>query len=149
MIKIVVILLMTLSLQADGYLEVSKKIIQDFNYIFQGRTWSGGSTYVNETRFKYNFKSISPYEIEITRSIDGTCSGEPFILDIRIAYAVDLEEDNKCDPALIISYDTDIIYLYVKDRCGIYGGYNLYKRAKDARLLLQMHLSEARELGVE
>jgi len=147
--KLFFLLLMALSLYADSYLEISNKIIKDFNYIFQGRTWSGGTTYVTETKFRYNFKSISPYEIEITKSIDGVCSDEPFLLDIRLEYDVFLEEDNKCDPALILSYDTDIIYLYVKDRCGNFGGYNLYKRAKDARLLLQMHLREARGLGEE
>ena len=147
--KSILILLMALSLYADTYLDISNKIIKDFNYIFQKRTWSGGSTFVTETTFRYNFKSISPYEVEITKSIDGACSGEPFLLDIRLEYDVFLEEDNKCDPALILSYETDIIYLYVKDRCGNFGGYNLYKRAKDARLLLQMHLREARELGEE
>lgn len=139
--------LMTLSLSAQSYLEISNKIIKDFNYIYQGRAWNGGSTYVKETKFRYRFKTISAYEIEITKSIDGSCEGEPFILDIRREYAVDLEKDNKCDPALILSFDTDIIYLIVKDRCGAFGGFNLYKRAKEARLLLQMHLREARALA--
>lgn len=144
--KIILIVLITISLYADTYVDVSNKIIKDFNYIFQERAWTGASTYVNETRFKYNFKSISSYEVEITKSIDGSCEDEPFILDIRQDYRVELEEDNKCNPALIVSYKRDIIYLYVKDRCGAFGGYNLYKRAKDARLLLQMHLREAKEL---
>ncbi len=144
--KILLLVLFTLSLQAETYQDISNKIIKDFNYIFQGRAWSGGSTFVNETKFRYNFKTISAYEIEITKSIDGTCEGEPFILDIRQEYDVDLEEDTKCNPALIVSFETDIIYLYVKDRCGAFGGYNLYEKAKDARLLLQMHLREAREL---
>ncbi len=145
--KMALMLLLTLTLSAETYLDISNKIIKDFNYIYQDRAWSGGSTYVKETRFRYRFKTISAYEIEISKSIDGSCEGEPFILDIRLEYAVDLEKDNKCDPALILSFDTDIIYLIVKDRCGAFGGFNLYKRAKEARLLLQMHLREARELA--
>jgi len=144
---IVLLILFSLSSFASTYAELSKKIIKDLNYIYQDRAWSGATTYVKETRFRYRFKAISEFEIEITRSVDGVCLDEPFILDLRQEYYVELEEDNKCNPALIISHELDIIYLYVKDRCGHFGGFNLYKRAKDITVLLKSHFHEAGQLA--
>jgi len=144
--KIVIFILIPFLLLANPYEEVSKKIIQDFNYIYQGRAWSGGHTFVKETKFKYVFKAISAYEIKITKSINGLSEGEPFILDIRRGYSVDLEQDTKCDPSLVISDKLEIIYLLVKNRCGNFGGFNLYKRAKDASIRLQEHLNEASDI---
>lgn len=140
------LLLFCLSLFANTYGELSKKIIRELDYIYQGRAWSGGTTYAKETTFRYNFKAISEYEIEITRNVDGVCQGEPFIIDLRREYYVELEEDNKCNPALIISHELDIIYLLVKDRCGHFGGFNLYKRAENATVLLKSHFYEAKQL---
>lgn len=129
------------------YQELSKKIIKDLNYIYQEKSWTGGSTYAQGRKFTYRFKAISPYEIEIRRNIDGLCLEEPFIIDIRDEYWVELQADIKCDPALIISRDLDIIYLYVKDRCGHFGGFNLYKRAVDATVMLKGHFDEAYRLN--
>lgn len=138
--------LFSLPLFAQTYSELSKKIIRELNYIYQDRAWSGGTTFAKETSFRYRFKAISEYEIEIIRSIDGVCQGEPFIVDLRRTYYVELEEDHKCNPALIISHELDIIYLLVKDRCGHFGGFNLYKRAEDATLLLKEYFYEASRL---
>ena len=139
----------SLSALDTSYRELSKKIIRDLDYIYQGRAWSGGSTFAKETKYRYDFKSISEYEIEITRNIDGLCLDEPFILDLRKEYYVELEADTKCDPAVKISHGVDIIYLYVKDRCGNFGGFNLYKRAEDAVVLLKEHLYKASKLSIE
>jgi len=135
-----------LSLSASSYPELSRNIIRDLNYIFQDRTWTGGSTFAKETKFKYQFRTISEYEIEVLRSIDGVCQDEPFIIDLHQEYYVELEDDTKCNPALIISHELDIIYLLVKDRCGHFGGFNLYKRAQDATVLLKQHFYEAGQL---
>lgn len=143
------LLLFSFSLFAQTYSELSKKIIRELNYIYQDRAWSGGTTFAKETRFRYRFRAISEYEIEITRSIDSVCQGEPFILDLRKGYYVELEKDNKCNPALIISHELDIIYLLVKDRCGHFGGFNLYKRAENATVLLKNHFYEARQLETQ
>lgn len=141
------LMLLLFSLYAnERYRELSEKIIKDLNYIYQGRSWSGGSTYAKGREFRYEFKAISPYEIEISRRIDGVCLEEPFIIDLRLGYYVELEPDTKCDPAIIISHELDIIYLYVKDRCGNFGGFNLYKRAEDASVLLKEHFYEAYRL---
>jgi len=127
--------------------ELSKKIIRELNYIFQEKSWTGGSTFKKGREFTYSFKSISPYEIEIKRSIDGVCLDEPFIIDLREEYFVQLQADDRCDPALVISHELDIVYLYVKDRCGNFGGFNLYKRAKRAGVLLQEYFYEAYRLN--
>lgn len=140
------LLLFSLSLSAQTYSELSKKIIRELNYIYQDRAWNGGTTFAKETKYRYRFRTISDYEIEITQSIDGVCQDEPFIIDLRRDYYVELEEDNKCNPALIISYELDIIYLLVKDRCGHFGGFNLYKRAENAAVLLKSHFYEASRL---
>jgi len=129
-----------------SYTELSKKIIRHLDYIYQGRGWSGGSTFAKETKYRYDFKSVSEYEIEITRNIDGVCLDEPFVLDLRKEYYVELESDTKCDPAIKISHGLDIIYLYVKDRCWSFGGFNLYKREESATVLLKQHFYEAGEL---
>jgi len=128
------------------YEELSKKIIKELNYIYLERAYEGGSTFVKGRKFRYTFKSISEYEIEIARSIDGICLDEPFILDLRHEYYAELEPDTKCDPALKISHELDIVYLYVKDRCGHFGGFNLYKRAKEAAVRLKGHLHEVYRL---
>ncbi len=140
------LLLFPLSLFAQSYSELSEKIIRELNYIYQDRAWNGATTFAKETRFRYRFRTISEYEIEITRSIDGTCQDEPFIIDLRQGYYVELENDNKCNPALIISCELDIIYLLVKDRCGHFGGFNLYKRAERATALLKQYFHEAGRL---
>jgi len=131
---------------AQSYNELSKKIIRELNYIYQGRSYQGASTFAKETNFRYEFEAISKYEIEIKRSIDGVDLDKPFIIDLRNEYYVELEPDTKCNPAIIISHELDIIYLYVKDRCGHFGGFNLYKRAESATTLLKQHFYEAREL---
>lgn len=129
------------------YVELSKNIIRELNYIFQERSWTGGSTFKKGRRFTYNFKSISDYEIEITRNIDGVCLDAPFIIDLREEYFIELQADDRCDPALIISHELDIVYLYVKDRCGNFGGFNLYKRAQKSSALLKAHFYEAYRLN--
>jgi len=139
-------LLLQIALFAQSYEELSKNIIRELNYIYQNKPWIGGSTYKEGRKFRYYFKAISKYEIEIIRNIDGVCLDAPFIIDLKKEYFVELEADTKCDPALIISHDLDIIYLYVKDRCGHFGGFNLYKRAKDASVLLKEHFYELSKL---
>ena len=144
--RILFLLFLSLSLSAQTYAELSKKIIRELNYIYQERAWNGGVTFAKETRFRYRFKALSDYEIEITRSVDGVCKEEPFIIDLRQGYYVELEKDNTCNPALIISHEVDIIYLLVKDRCGHFGGFNLYKRAERATILLKEYFYEAGRL---
>ncbi len=141
-----VCLLFSISLSASEYAEISKKIIRELDYIFQERAWSGANTFAKETRFVYRFKAISDHEIEISRSIDGVCLEEPFIIDLRDEYFVELEPDTKCNPAIIISHELDIIYLYVKDKCGHFGGFNLYERAMKATVLLKQHFDDANNL---
>ena len=125
------------------YEELSKKIIRELNYIFQEKPWTGGSTFKNGREFTYHFKALSSYEIEISRNIDGVCLDEPLIIDLREEYFVELQANDRCDPALIISHELDIVYLYVKDRCGHFGGFNLYKRAEKASILLKEYFHEA------
>lgn len=144
--KLVLLVLLSVLSYANGYEELSKKIIRELNYIYQGRSYEGGSTFAKETKFRYEFEAISKYEIEIKRSIDGVALDKPFIIDLRSSYYVELEPDTKCNPAIIISHELDIIYLYVKDRCGHFGGFNLYKRAENATVLLKQYFYEAREL---
>ncbi len=144
---ILLVLLLSLSLFAQTYEELSKKIIRELDYIYQDRAWSGATTFAKETKFRYRFKAISEYEIEITRSIDGVCMEEPFIIDLRQGYYVELEKDNKCNPSLIISHELDIIYLLVKDRCGHFGGFNFYKQAERATVLLKEYFYEAGRLA--
>lgn len=144
---ILLVLLLSLSLFAQTYGELSKKIIRELDYIYQDRAWSGATTFAKETKFRYRFKAISEYEIEITRSIDGVCMEEPFIIDLRQGYYVELEKDNKCNPSLIISHELDIIYLLVKDRCGHFGGFNFYKQAERATVLLKEYFYEAGRLA--
>lgn len=134
-----------LMLYAQSYETLSKNIIRELNYIYQDKTWKGGSTFKEGRTFKYTFKSVSSYEIEIMRNINGI-SDDVFILDLKESFSIELEPDIKCDPALTISHELDIIYLYVKDRCGHFGGFNLYKRAEDASVLLRQYLYQAREL---
>jgi len=98
------------TLFAESYAELTQKIIRELNYIYQDRSWDGGTTFAKATSFRYRFKALSDYEIEITRSINGVCAEEPFIIDLRQGYYVQLEKDNKCNPALIISHELDIIY---------------------------------------
>ncbi len=145
--SIVLVLLLSLSLSAQTYAELAKKIIRELNYIYQERSWEGGTTFAKATRFRYGFKALSKHEIEITRSIDGVCIEELFIIDLRQGYYVKLEEDNKCNPALVISHELDIIYLLVKDRCGHFGGFNLYERAERATVLLKEYFYEAGRLA--
>ena len=147
--KILFFLLLQISLLADtkAYEELSKGIIRDLNYIYENKTYTGGSTFGEPRVFKYHFKRLSSYEIEISRSFDGQCLEEPFIIDLRDEYFIELQADDKCDPALVISHELDIIYLYVKDRCGGFGGYNLYKKAQTASLLLKEHLYKAYKLS--
>lgn len=140
---VLLLLLLTFSLFADTSGKLSNKIIRELNYIYQDKAWDGGTTFAKETRFKYTFKAISDYEIEIRRSIDGACQDEPFIIDLRQGYYVELEKNDKCNPALIISHELDIIYLLVKDKCGYFGGFNLYKRAERATVLLKQYFYEA------
>jgi len=135
------------TLFAESYAELTQKIIRELNYIYQDRSWDGGTTFAKATSFRYRFKALSDYEIEITRSINGVCAEEPFIIDLRQGYYVQLEKDNKCNPALIISHELDIIYLLVKDRCGHFGGFNLYKRAEGATVLLKEYFYEAGRLN--
>jgi hypothetical protein len=139
-------LLLSVLSYGNSYEELSKKIIRELNYIYQGRSYSGASTFAKETKFKYEFEAVSKYEIEIKRSIDGIALDKPFIIDLRKEYYVELEPDNKCDPAIIISHELDIIYLYVKDRCGHFGGFNLYKRAETATVLLKQYFYAAHNL---
>ena len=143
---LVFVMHLTLIAEEPNYGSLTQKIIQDLEYIYQGKAWTGASTYAKAREFRYRFKAISAYEIEITRNIDGVCLEEPFIIDVRDDYAVELEPDTKCDPALVISRELDIIYLYVKDRCGNYGGFNLYKRAEDVSVMLKKHLSQGSKL---
>ena len=144
--KTVLLLLLSVLSYGNSYEELSKKIIRELNYIYQGRSYSGASTFAKETKFTYRFEPISVYEIEIKRNIGGVSLDKPFIIDLRKEYYVELEPDTKCNPAIIISHELDIIYLYVKDRCGHFGGFNLYKRARDATVLLKQHFYEAGEL---
>ncbi len=144
--KLVLFLLLSVLSHANSYEELSKKIVKELEYIYQNRAWTGATTYAKKTRFLYRFRAISEFEIEITRSIDGVCQGEPFIIDLRQEYFVELEEDNKCNPALIISHELDIVYLYVKERCGYFEGFNLYKRAETATVLLKQYFYEAGRL---
>lgn len=144
--KTVLFLLLSVLSYGNSYEERSKKIIRELNYIYQGRSYSGVSTLAKETKFRYGFEAVSKYEIEIKRSIDEVALEKPFIIDLRNKYYVELEPDTKCNPALIISHELDIIYLYVKDRCGHFGGFNLYKRARDATVLLKQYFHEASEL---
>jgi len=144
--KLVLLLLLSVLVYANSYEALSKKIIRELNYIYQGRSYSGASTFAKETKFRYEFEALSKYEIEIKRSIDGVALDKPFIIDLRNEYYVELEPDTKCNPAIIISHELDIIYLYVKDRCGHFGGFNLYKRARDATILLKEYFYEAGEL---
>ena len=140
------LLLQTILFSGD-YKELSKNIIRELNYIYQGKVWTGGSTFKEGRKFRYDFRTLSSHEIEIRRSIDGVCLDEPFIIDLKEEYFVELEADTKCDPALIISHDLDIVYLYVKDRCGHFGGFNLYKRAKDTTVLLKEYFYKAGKLN--
>jgi len=144
--KLVLFLLLSVLVYANSYEALSKKIIRELNYIYQERSYSGASTFAKETKFRYEFEALSKYEIEIKRSIDGVALDKPFIIDLRNTYYVELEPDTKCNPALIISHELDIIYLYVKDRCGHFGGFNLYKRAETATVLLKEYFYEAGEL---
>ena len=139
-------LLLSASLLAETYESLSRQIIRDLNYIFQEKLYTGGATFASPRTFKYEFKSISKYEIEINRRLDGKCEEEPFLIDLREEYFVELQPDTKCDPALVISHELDIVYLYVKDRCGHFGGYNLYKRATSASVLLKEHFYKAQRL---
>jgi hypothetical protein len=143
---IVLFLLLSVLSYGNSYEELSKKIIRELNYIYQERSYSGASTFAKETKFRYEFEALSKYEIEIKRSIDGVDLDKPFIIDLRNDYHVELEPDTKCNPAIIISHELDIIYLYVKDRCGHFGGFNLYKRAETATALLKQYFYEAEEL---
>ncbi|PHR57529.1 MAG: hypothetical protein COA44_05675 [Arcobacter sp.] len=147
--KVLLFLFLQVSLFSDikAYEELSKQIIRELHYIYQGRAYTGGSTFAKARTYKYQFKIISSYEIEITRKLDGKCLEEPFIIDLRDEYFIELQVDDKCDPALVISHDLDIIYLYVKDRCGGFGGYNLYKKAKTASVLLKEHFYKAYKLS--
>jgi len=131
------------TLFSQDYETLSQQILRDLNYIYQGRAYTGASTFKEGRKFKYDFRAISKYEIEIRRNIDGVCLEEPFIINLKQEYFIQLEANDKCDPAIIISSELDIIYLYVKDRCGNFGGFNLYKRAKDATVLLKEHFYEA------
>jgi len=142
-------MIISISLTADisRYETISNHIIRDFNYIYQGKSYTGGSTFAKPRIFKYEFQKISAYQIEIRRNIDGQCLDEPFIIDLRNEYFVELQADDKCDPALVISDKLDIIYLYVKDRCGGFGGYNLYKQAQTASVLLKEHFYKAQKLS--
>jgi hypothetical protein len=144
--KTVLFLLLSVLSYGNSYEELSNKIIRELNYIYQERSYSGASTFAKETTFRYKFEILSKYEIEIKRSIDGVALDKPFIIDLRKEYYVELEPDNKCDPAIIISHELDIIYLYVKDRCGHFGGFNLYKRAETSTVLLKQYFHEAGEL---
>jgi len=144
--KTVLFLLLSVLSYGNSYEELSKKIIRELNYIYQERSYSGASTFAKETKFRYEFEAVSKYEIEIKRSIDGVALDKPFIIDLRNDYHVELEPDTKCNPAIIISHELDIIYLYVKDRCGHFGGFNLYKRAETATVLLKEYFYEAGEL---
>jgi len=130
-----------------AYEKYTKQIIESLNYIYQEKVWTGGSTYASARKFTYKFRALSPYDIEITRNIDGVYLEQPFIIDLRQEYFVQLQPDDRCDPALIISNELDIIYLYVKDRCGNFGGFNLYKRAEKMNVLLKEHFYEAYRLG--
>ena len=145
-ILFLLVCLQTILFSGD-YATLSKNIIRELNYIFQGRAWTGASTFKEGRKFRYDFRAISSHEIEIRRNIDGVCLEEPFIIDLKEEYFVELEADTKCDPALIISHDLDIVYLYVKDRCGHFGGFNLYKRAKDTTVLLKEYFYEAGKLN--
>lgn len=142
-------LLLSVLCYGNSYEELTKKIIRELNYIYQGRSYSGASTFAKETKFRYEFNALSKYEIEIKRSIDGVALDKPFIIDLRKEYYVELEPDTKCNPAIIISHELDIIYLYVKDRCGHFGGFNLYKRAESATVLLKQHFYEIGEFKKE
>lgn len=147
---LILVLLQTfLIANANDYEMLSKNIIRELNYIYQGKSYVGGSTFAKPRTFKYQFKRISKYEIEISRNLDGKCLEETFIIDLRNEYFVQLEADDKCDPALVISHELDIIYLYVKDRCGGFGGYNLYKRAQSASVLLKEHFYKTHKLTQE
>lgn len=147
--KLLLFLLLQIALLADmnAYKELSKQIIRDLNYIYGNKVYTGGSTFGEPRVFKYHFKELSNYEIEISRSFDGQCLEEPFIIDLRQEYFIELQADDKCDPALVISHELDIIYLYVKDRCGGFGGYNLYKKAQTASILLKEHFDKAYKLN--
>jgi len=144
--KTVLFLLLSVLSYGNSYEELSKKIIRELNYIYQERSYSGASTFAKETKFRYEFEAVSKYEIEIKRSIDGVALDKPFIIDLRNDYHVELEPDTKCNPAIIISHELDIIYLYVNDRCGHFGGFNLYKRAEISTVLLKEYFYEAGEL---
>ena len=147
--KLLLLIVVQVSLLADtkAYEVFSSHIIRDLNYIYGKKAYTGGSTFGQPRIFKYQFKAISSYEIEIIRSLDGQCLDEPFIIDLRDEYFIELQADDKCDPALVISHELDIIYLYVKDRCGGFGGYNLYQRAKRASVLLKEHFYKASKLS--
>ena len=140
-------LCISLIAEQNSYEELSKKIIRELNYIYNNKSYTGGSTFGEPRVIKYAFRSLSSYEIEIKRSFDGQCLDEPFIIDLREEYFIELQTDDKCDPALVISHELDIMYLYVKDRCGGFGGYNLYKRAQTATVLLKEHFYRAYKLS--
>lgn len=38
------------------YTDYTKNIINDLNYIYQGKTWTGASTYVKARKFRYDLK---------------------------------------------------------------------------------------------
>ncbi len=132
------------SLLASSYGEMTAKIVKELNYIFQNRGYKGGTTFKKAQWFEYRFTVLDEYSIEIT---EYRAEKKVYILDVRKGYSVALDEDNTCHPALTFSHEEEIIYLYVKERCGVFGGYNLYPRAKDAVVRLKGYMFELSHMG--
>ena len=131
-------------LEASEHRKLTQKIVKELNYIFQNRAHKGGTTFEKELWFEYRFRTIDDFTIEITAITDAK---KVYVLDMRNVYSVTLEEDVTCQPALIFSHDEEIIYLYVKERCGVFGGYNLYPRAKDALVRIKGYMFELSRLN--